>query len=68
MYRVIELGHIVAGPTAGLILSEMGFEVIKVERPGAGDIARNLTGESAGSFPYYNRNKKSVVINVKVPE
>lgn len=68
MYRVIELGHIVAGPTAGLILSEMGFEVIKVERPGAGDIARNLTGESAGSFPYYNRNKKSVAINVKVPE
>ena len=68
MYRVVELGHIVAGPTAGLILSEMGFEVIKVERPGVGDIARNLTGESAGSFPYYNRNKRSVVINTKVPD
>lgn len=68
MYRVVELGHIVAGPTAGLILSEMGFEVIKVERPGVGDIARNLTGESAGSFAYYNRNKKSVVINTKVPD
>lgn len=65
MFRVIELGHIVAGPTTGLILAEMGFDVIKVERPGSGDISRNLTGESAGSFPYYNRNKKSVEINTK---
>lgn len=66
MFRVIELGHIVAGPTVGLILAEMGFEVIKVEKPGSGDISRNLTGESAGSFPYYNRNKKSVEINTKL--
>lgn len=65
MPRVIELGHIVAGPTAGLILAEMGFEVIKVEKPHSGDISRNLTGESAGSFPYYNRNKMSVEINTK---
>ncbi len=67
MYRVIELGHIVAGPTAGLILSQMNFEVIKVEKPGSGDIARKLTGESAGSFAYFNRNKKSVEINTKLP-
>ncbi|MHB1439877.1 MAG: CaiB/BaiF CoA transferase family protein [Cuniculiplasma sp.] len=68
MYRVIELGHIVAGPTAGLILSEMGFEVIKIERPGSGDISRQLTGQSEGSFPYYNRNKKSLILNLKTGE
>ncbi|WP_393971627.1 CaiB/BaiF CoA-transferase family protein [Oxyplasma meridianum] len=68
MYRVIELGHIVAGPTAGLILAEMGFEVIKVERPVTGDISRNLTGQSSGSFPYYNRLKKSVTLNLKTNE
>jgi crotonobetainyl-CoA:carnitine CoA-transferase CaiB-like acyl-CoA transferase len=68
LYRVIELGHIVAGPTAGLILSEMGFEVIKVERPETGDISRHLTGQSAGSFPYYNRNKKSLTLNLKSSE
>jgi crotonobetainyl-CoA:carnitine CoA-transferase CaiB-like acyl-CoA transferase len=65
MYRVIELGHIVAGPTAGLILAELGFEVIKIEKPGTGDISRNLSGQSAGSFPYYNRMKKSVTLNLK---
>lgn len=65
MYRVIELGHIVAGPTAGLILAELGFEVIKIEKPGTGDISRNLSGQSSGSFPYYNRMKKSVTLNLK---
>ena len=65
MYRVIELGHIVAGPTAGLILAEMGFEVIKVEKPGTGDISRQLTDQSSGSFPYYNRMKKSLTLNLK---
>lgn len=65
MYRVIELGHIVAGPTAGLILAELGFEVIKIEKPDTGDISRNLSGQSSGSFPYYNRMKKSVTLNLK---
>lgn len=65
MYRVIELGHIVAGPTAGLILAELDFEVIKIEKPGTGDISRNLSGQSSGSFPYYNRMKKSVTLNLK---
>ena len=39
-YKVIELGHSVAAPYAGLVLAEMGAEVIKVERPGAGDDCR----------------------------
>jgi len=62
---VIEIGHIVAGPTAGLLLSDLGFEVIKVEKPGSGDIARSLTGTSSGAFPFYNRNKKSITIDIK---
>ncbi len=62
--RVLEVGHIVAGPTAGLILSDLGFEVIKIERPGKGDIARHLTGSSSGAFPYYNRGKKSISLDI----
>ncbi len=68
MFRVIELGHVVAGPTAGLILSELGFEVIKVERPVSGDISRHLIDTSAGTFPYYNRNKKSLSLDIKKPK
>ena len=60
MKRVIELGQIVAGPTAGLIFADMGFEVIKVEKPCSGDISRELNGTSAGTFMYYNRGKKSL--------
>ena len=65
MVRVIEIGHIVAGPTAGLIMSDLGHEVIKVEQPGKGDIARHLTGTSSGTFPYFNRNKKSIALNFR---
>ncbi|MGC8608858.1 MAG: CoA transferase [Thermoplasmata archaeon] len=63
--KVLEIGHIVAGPTAGLILSDLGFEVIKIERPGSGDIARSLTGSSSGAFPFYNRGKKSLTLDLK---
>ncbi len=66
--RVLEVGHIVAGPTAGLILSDLGFEVIKIERPGKGDIARYLTGSSSGAFPYYNRGKKSISLDISKPK
>lgn len=65
MTRVIEIGHIVAGPTAGLILSDLGHEVIKLELPDKGDIARHLTGTSSGTFPYFNRNKKSLTLNFR---
>lgn len=64
MVRVIELGHIVAGPCAGLILSDLGHEVIKVEKPGAGDISRRLSKQSSGAFPFYNRNKKSLTLDL----
>ncbi len=62
--RVIEIGHIVAGPSAGLIFSELGYDVIKIERPGEGDIARRLTESSSGAFPFYNRNKRSLTLDL----
>ncbi len=63
MKRVLEIGQVVAGPTAGLILSDLGYEVIKIERPITGDISRKLSGSSSGTFPYYNRNKKSLTLD-----
>ncbi len=64
--RVIELGHIVAGPVAGLILAELGAEVIKIERPGSGDQARSSRGNQ-GYFLAFNGAKKSVEIDLKSP-
>jgi crotonobetainyl-CoA:carnitine CoA-transferase CaiB-like acyl-CoA transferase len=61
--RVLELGHVVSGPSAGLILAEMGADVIKVERPEGGDQAR----QRPDLFLTYNRNKRSVVIDLKNP-
>ncbi len=65
MMKVLEISHIVAGPTAGLIFSELGFEVIKIENIEKGDISRNLIGPSSGAFPFYNRSKKSITLNLK---
>lgn len=63
--RVLELGHTVMGPTCGLVLADMGAEVIKVERTGKGDDTRWLKGFGSGFFTYLNRNKKSVSIDLK---
>ncbi len=62
--RALEIGHIVAGPTAGLLLSSIGFEVIKIEKPNEGDIARRLPGSSSGTFPYLNWGKKSITLDI----
>ncbi len=62
--RVIEFCHVVMGPTCGLILADMGAEVIKVE-PIDGDHTRKLTASGAGFFPTYNRNKKSFAVDLK---
>ncbi len=64
MKRVIEIGQIVAGPTAGLVLADMGYEIIKIEKPGIGDVSRSLNGTSAGTFLYYNRDKKSISLDI----
>jgi len=63
--RVLELGHAVMGPTCGLILADMGAEVIKVERAPEGDDTRRLIGFGSGFFPFFNRNKKSITIDLK---
>ncbi|EHM03129.1 III protein, CoA-transferase family [Acetobacteraceae bacterium AT-5844] len=63
--RVIEFSHMVMGPTCGLILADLGAEVIKVEPPGKGDHTRYLTASGTGFFPAFSRNKKSVQFNLK---
>jgi len=65
--RVVEFVHMVMGPTCGLVLADLGAEVIKVE-PVDGDNTRRLTGSGAGFFPAFNRNKKSLAIDVADPE
>ncbi|WP_233411456.1 CaiB/BaiF CoA transferase family protein [Paraburkholderia kururiensis] len=61
--RVVELSHMVMGPTCGMILGDLGAEVIKVEPP-RGDSTRRLIGTGAGFFRTFNRNKKSVTLDL----
>jgi crotonobetainyl-CoA:carnitine CoA-transferase CaiB-like acyl-CoA transferase len=65
--RVVEFTHMVMGPTCGMVLADLGAEVIKVE-PIAGDNTRRLLGSGAGFFPLFNRNKKSVALDLQQPE
>jgi len=64
--RVVEFTHMVMGPTCGMILGDLGAEVIKVE-PIAGDNTRKLLGSGAGFYPMFNRNKKGLAVDVKDP-
>ncbi|MEI6801987.1 MAG: CoA transferase [Burkholderiales bacterium] len=61
--RVVEFTHMVMGPTCGMVLGDLGAEVIKVEPP-SGDRTRELLGSGAGFFPLFNRNKKSLALNL----
>jgi crotonobetainyl-CoA:carnitine CoA-transferase CaiB-like acyl-CoA transferase len=65
--RVIEFTHMVMGPTCGMILADLGAEVIKIEPPG-GDKTRKLPGLGIGFFRTFNRNKKSVVLDINSPQ
>ncbi len=62
--RVVEFCHVVMGPTCGLVLADLGAEVVKVE-PIDGDHTRKLVASGAGFFPTYNRNKKSLAVDLK---
>jgi crotonobetainyl-CoA:carnitine CoA-transferase CaiB-like acyl-CoA transferase len=64
--RVVEFTHMVMGPTCGMVLADMGAEAIKVE-PIEGDRTRRLLGAGAGFFPMFNRNKKSIAIDIQKP-
>ncbi len=61
--RVVEFTHMVMGPTCGMVLADMGAEVIKVE-PVGGDRTRSLLGSGAGFFPMFNRNKLSIQVDL----
>ncbi|WP_066259667.1 CaiB/BaiF CoA transferase family protein [Hydrogenophaga flava] len=65
--RVVEFTHMVMGPTCGMVLADMGAETIKVE-PIEGDRTRHLLGSGAGFFPLFNRNKKSIAIDLRQAE
>lgn len=76
--RVLDLSRILAGPTATQLLADLGAEVIKIERPGAGDDTRgwgppfvtNTKGEETGPSAYFlsaNRGKHSVAVNIADP-
>jgi crotonobetainyl-CoA:carnitine CoA-transferase CaiB-like acyl-CoA transferase len=65
--RIVEFTHMVMGPTCGMLLGDLGAEVIKVE-PLEGDNTRRLLGAGAGFFPAFNRNKKSIALDLKQPE
>jgi crotonobetainyl-CoA:carnitine CoA-transferase CaiB-like acyl-CoA transferase len=65
--RVIEFCHTIMGPSCGLALADLGADVVKVE-PVEGDRTRRLGGFAAGFFSYFNRNKRSIAIDLKSPE
>jgi crotonobetainyl-CoA:carnitine CoA-transferase CaiB-like acyl-CoA transferase len=64
--RVVEITHMVMGPTCGLVLADLGADVIKIE-PIAGDGTRRLLGSGAGFFGTFNRNKRSLAVDLKAP-
>src|SRR5688572_19117065 len=66
--RVVEFSHVVMGPSAGLVLADLGADVIKVEQLGEGDNTRRMVGSGAGFFPFYNRNKRSIMLDIKSPD
>lgn len=65
--RVVEFSHMVMGPACGLVLADLGAEVIKVE-PIEGDRTRHLLGAGTGFFPLFNRGKKSIALDLRQPE
>ena len=66
--RVVEFSHMVMGPTCGLVLADLGADVVKVEPAPDGDKTRRLPGSGAGFFGTYNRNKRSISVNLKSAE
>jgi len=63
--RALEFCHTIMGPACGLVLADLGADVIKVEPAPEGDKTRRLAGFAAGFFPYFNRNKRSLAVDVK---
>lgn len=70
--RVFELTHVISGSVAGMLLGDLGADVVKIERPGVGEFYREeaLKNENGISiiYPSYNRNKRGITLNIKTPE
>src|SRR5262245_60308405 len=66
--RVVEFSHMVMGPSCGLVLADLGADVVKIEPAGEGDNTRRLPGSGAGFFPTFNRNKRSLALDIKSPK
>ena len=73
--RILDFSHLLQGPFATQLLADMGADVIKIERPGKGDLFRSLTfrnkwvgGSESPNFLAWNRNKRSIALNLKSPE
>ena len=65
--KVVEFSHMIMGPVTGMVLADLGAEVIKVE-PIDGDRTRLLKGTGIGYFPVFNRNKSSLAVDLKSPK
>ena len=72
---VLDFSHLLQGPFCTQLLADMGADVIKIERPGAGDLFRSMTfnnrwlgGKESPNFLAWNRNKRSLALNLKAPE
>jgi len=65
--RVVEFTHMVMGPTAGMVLADLGAEVIKVEPAPEGDTTRRLTGSGIGFYAAFGRGRRSLCVNMKDP-
>ncbi len=67
--RIIEFSHVISGPYCGMLLGDMGAEMIKIENPGTGEYGRTAGAKTPSGislwYPAYNRNKKAVTLNLK---
>ncbi len=66
--RVVEFTHMVMGPTVGMVLADLGADVVKVEPAPKGDTTRHLTGSGTGFYAAFQRNRRSLCVDVKSPE
>ena len=69
--RVIDLTRVISGPHCTMILGDLGAEIIKIEKPGTGDISREYSPFYQGHSTYFmthNRNKKSITLNFRHPD
>src|SRR5579862_8399647 len=65
---ILEFSHTVMGPTCGVVLADLGADVIRVEPAPDGDPTRRLRGFASGFFAYFNRNKRGICLDLKSPD